>query len=255
MNLLITRRQLVGAVAGLAAAASVPPPAAAAPPSAIRAIAFDAFPIFNPLRLAEVAQSFFGDAGKALAAAWANRLFSLTWLATAGERYRPFDELAGLALDSTTRELGLYLSPATRRQMVDAYAQLTIWPDVPDALERLRSRGLRLRFLSNLGEAALDRNMRANGISGFFEPPLSTDQVRRFKPSPAAYAMASRALGLATGEIGFAAFASWDAAGAANYGFPTAWVNRAEAPPDSLGPAPERAGKTIETLLELVGST
>jgi 2-haloacid dehalogenase len=223
--------------------------------SPIRAIAFDAFPIFNPARLAETATSFFGDAGKTLAAAWSMRLFSLTWLVTAADRYQPFETLAGLALDSAARDAGIDLSSAMRRDLVDAFGDLKVWPDVPEALERLRSRGLRLRFLSNLGEVALERNMRTNRIRDYFDPPLSTDQVRRFKPSPAAYAMATRAFGLPREEIGFAAFANWDAAGAAHFGFPTAWVNRSAAAPDSFGPEPARSGKTIEALLDLVGGS
>lgn len=251
----LSRRELAGVVAGAGAAASFPAWAASATPDGIGAIAFDAFPIFSPARVTETAQSLFSDAGTRLAATWSNRLFSLTWLVTAGERYRSFEELAGAALDSTAREMDLSLSSAERRDLLEAYGDLRTWPDVPNALEQLRSRGLRLRFLSNLGEAVLERNMRANGIREFFEPPLSTDQVRRFKPSPAAYAMANRAFGLPSNEIAFAAFASWDASGATNHGFPTAWVNRSGALPDLLGPAPARSGKTIEALLELVRVT
>jgi 2-haloacid dehalogenase len=40
--------------------------------------------------------------------------------------------------------------------------------------------------------------------------------------------MAIRTLELAKHEILFAPFAAWDAAGAAWFGYPTAWVNRAQ---------------------------
>jgi FMN phosphatase YigB (HAD superfamily) len=51
--------------------------------------------------------------------------------------------------------------------------------------------------------------------------------VRAFKPAPEAYAMATRKLRLAKEEILFVPFAAWDAAGAAWFGYPTVWVNRA----------------------------
>ena len=248
----LTRRELVGAAAGFGAATTMARQALAEPSPAVRAIAFDAFPIFNATQLHAAVLVHYPDNGNALAASWLTRLFGLSWLLTAGGRYLPFEELAGIALDVVARESGQVISPTVRRELTRIFWQLNIWPDVPDALEQLRSRGVRLRFLSNLGEAQLEQNMRDNGIRHFFEPPLSTDQVRQFKPSPAAYRMANAAFGLPTAQIGFAAFGSWDAAGAANFGFPTAWVNRSGSVADAIGPAPAVTSAGIQGVLELV---
>jgi hypothetical protein len=53
------------------------------------------------------------------------------------------------------------------------------------------------------------------------------------KPAPDAYALAMRTLGLREQEIGFAAFAAWDAAGASWFGYPTAGE-----PPKRSSPSP-----------------
>jgi 2-haloacid dehalogenase len=43
------------------------------------------------------------------------------------------------------------------------------------------------------------------------------------------------AFDLKPGHILFAAFAGWDAAGAASSGYPTSWVNRLNHPAEELG--------------------
>jgi 2-haloacid dehalogenase len=97
----------------------------------------------------------------------------------------------------------------------------------------------------------LRANMARNGIEGLFEATLSTDGVRAFKPAPEAYAMAMRTLELAKDEILFAPFAAWDAAGAVWFGYPTAWVNRAQqrAEPGALD---VRVGADLGVVVEAV---
>ena len=72
---------------------------------------------------------------------------------------------------------------------------------------------------------------------GFLEDHLTTDRVRVFKPDPHAYQMGLDAFGLKKEEIAFAAFAGWDVAGAKWFGYPTFWVNRANAPAEELNRA------------------
>ena len=87
-----------------------------------------------------------------------------------------------------------------------------------------------------------------------FEPHLSTDQVRAFKPDPRAYQMGIDAFGLRREEIAFAAFGGWDAAGARAFGYPTFWVNRMNAPVEELGVAPDGIGANLHDLAHFVMS-
>ena len=116
-----------------------------------------------------------------------------------------------------------------------------------------RPAGVRLAFLSNLSEAALRANIRNAGIEDYFEPPLSTDRVRRYKPAPEAYQMAIDAFGLPKSAIGFAAFAGWDAVGATWFGYRTAWINRLRAPAEGLDAKPAVVSASMEGVLQLAG--
>lgn len=244
-------------VTGLAASAALLSAAdsAASGARAVRAIAFDAFPIFDPRPITALARSLVGEQGDLLASAWSIRLFGYTWLSTAARRYQNFATLADAALNVSAESLGVTLSAKGRAQLVTAYAEMDAWPDVKPALMRLKEAGVSLVILSNLGEMTLRANLDRAGIGGLFDAVLSTDRVRQFKPSPDAYQMAMDAFGLPKADIGFAAFAGWDAVGASWFGYRTAWINRASAPPEDLDGRAAIVSRDISGALALAGLT
>jgi 2-haloacid dehalogenase len=222
-------------------------------PSPIRAIALDAFPIFDATPVSARARALFPDKGSALAALWAAKLFGYTWLLTSAEKYLDFETLAHASLQFSADSLGLSATPRMCDELVSAYSQLSLWPDVKPALERLRRAGVRLALLSNLGPCMLRANMQLAGVEQFFEPSLSTDQVRRFKPAPAAYQMALDAFGLPKEQIGFAAATGWDALGATWFGYRTAWINRLGLPHEHLDATPDFTSANMQGVLALAG--
>ena len=66
--------------------------------------------------------------------------------------------------------------------------------------------------------------------------------------------MGLEAFGLGREEIAFAASASWDAAGAKAFGYPTFWVNRANQPAEELGVAPDATGAGMADLVKFVAA-
>ena len=112
----------------------------------------------------------------------------------------------------------------------------------------LRDSGLRLVILSNFTE----RMLRRSEVTSLFERVLSTELARTYKPQPAAYQLAVDALSLSGPEILFAAFASWDAAGAKAFGLPTVWVNRSGGAWDPLGEAPDHFTESLAGLMTYV---
>jgi 2-haloacid dehalogenase len=222
-------------------------------PSPIRAIAFDAFPIFDATQVSVRAQALFPDKGAALASMWAAKLFGYTWLMTSAAKYLDFEALAYASLQFTADSLGLSATPRMCEDLVSTYSHLNVWPDVKPALERLRSAGVRLALLSNLGASMLRANMHLAGVEQYFEPPLSTDQVRQFKPAPAAYQMAIDAFGLRKEQIGFAAATGWDALGATWFGYQTVWINRLDLPREHLDASPALISSNMEGVLALAG--
>lgn len=247
----LSRRTLVAS--SIAAAALASSPLRAAMPNRIKAIGFDGFVIFDPRSIAALAEQMFPGKGAALFGQWSAKLFGYTWLATAAGQYQDFQTLADRSLAFVATGMALALDNAARARLVDAFATLEPWPDVKPALERLRAAGVRLAFLSNLSEALLVANCNRAGITEYFERPLSTDRVRAFKPSPAAYRMGIDAFGLPVEQIGFAAFGGWDAVGAHWFGYRTAWINRLGVPTETIDIAPEIVSPGMDGVLKLAG--
>ncbi|HEU4754361.1 MAG TPA: haloacid dehalogenase type II, partial [Armatimonadota bacterium] len=150
------------------------------------------------------------------------------------------------------RAVHLELTPEQRARLLRAYQELTVWPDVPAALQALRRSGIRLGFLSNMTAAMLSAGIKTAGLEGTFDHVLSTDPIRSYKPDPRAYRIGLDAFGLQREEILFAAFAGWDVAGARWFGYPTFWVNRLGAPREELGAAPDGMGEDLTALVTYV---
>lgn len=249
----ITRRNFVGLLAG-SLASSLTGAQAAYPASSVRykAIAFDAFPIFDPRPIVKLTETLFPGKGAELGQLWRTRQFEYQWLHALGGRYADFWQTTEDALVFASKSIKLDLTPDKRDQLMQAYLQLNAWPDVPAALQRLEKAGIRMVFLSNMTRKMLETNIRHAGLEGLFEHILSTDQIRSYKPDPQAYAMGVKTLALKREEIVFAAFAGWDVAGAKWYGYPVCWVNRLGTAPEELGVAANTTTSGMEELVRFV---
>jgi 2-haloacid dehalogenase len=249
--MLVNRREFLHAAAMAAATSGAFTPAAAAVArrNAIRAIAFDGFPIFDPRPIFALAEQLFPGRGAELSNLWRTRQFEYTWLRTAAKRYRDFLGIIDDALIFAVRSLDLDMTPEKRAALVNGYLSMKAWPDVVPALAKLKQDGIRLALLSNFTPAMFDANIRSAGLGGLFEFKLSTDSVKVFKPDPQTYQMGIDAFGMNREEILFAAFAGWDASGAKLFGYPTFWINRQKQPAELLDAVPDGEGTGMQDLL------
>lgn len=250
----LNRRQLLKLMAGGAATSLLTTSVLAQTTTRpnIKAIAFDGFPIFDPRPVFGLARTLFSEQGNSFAKLWFTKIFGYTWLRTVGVRYKSFYAVIEDALIFSAESLKLDLPLEKRKQLMDIWLNLNIWPDVKPALEQFKKNNIRLGFLSNLTEEMLRANAKNSGIEDAFEFYLSTDRVQAYKPSPLAYQMGVEAFGLPKENIAFAAFAGWDAAGAKWFGYPTVWVNRLGSPAEKLGVKPDSMGKSIDQLVNFV---
>jgi 2-haloacid dehalogenase len=217
-----------------------------------KAIAFDAFPIFDPRPVFGLAETLFPGKGAELGNAWRTRQFEYQWLRALSGHYVDFWQTTEEGLVFAAQLLQLELTLEKRAQLMQAYLGLKTWPDVPSALSALKEAGIRFAFLSNMTAKMLEAGIKNAGLDGVFEYVLSTDQIRAYKPDPRAYQMAIDAFRLKREEILFAAFAGWDAAGAKWFGYPTFWVNRLNLPGEELGVAPDAMGRDLTDLVSFV---
>ena len=215
----------------------------------IKAVVFDGFAIFDAAPVFSLVDDLFPAQGKALAGLWRARQFEYMWLRSLSRHYSSFLSITAEALVFAAKALGVELTAVNRSRLMDAWINLPCWPEVLGSLRVLRSRGLRIAFLSNMSEGMLQAGVRQCGLAGFFDRLLSTDLVRSYKPDPRAYQLAIDGFRLRREEIAFVASAGWDAAGARSFGYPTFWVNRQNQPAEELGAGDIVGGASVSDVV------
>src|SRR5271167_3275914 len=131
---------------GLLASVSL---ANAATHSKIKAIAFDAFPIFDPGPVFALAEQIFPGRAAELGNEWRTRQFEYTWLRTIAGRYVDFWRVTEDALHYAAKKAKIGMSQGQVSQLMDGYLNLKSWPDVAPALRLLKMEGVRMALLSN----------------------------------------------------------------------------------------------------------
>jgi 2-haloacid dehalogenase len=220
----------------------------------IRAVAFDAFPIFDPRPVFQACEGAAPGHGAQLADAWRTRLFEYQWLRALAGQYEDFGTCARGALEFAARSLKIDLPQNARDALMHGWLELRAWPDVAPALAALKRSGMRLALLSNATAAMLEAGLKNSGLEAAFDQVISSGRARSFKPDPNAYRLGTDLLQLGKGEILFVAFAGWDVAGAKWFGYPTFWNNRQNAPAEGLEVEPDGAGATLNDVVQFLAA-
>ena len=249
------RRTFVHAASWSAASLLISIPVLKENISKIKAIAFDAFAIFDPAEIFRTIDELFPGKGKQIIEVWQSRQFSYQWLRLAANRYKNFEDVSKNALDFALAQSGVDLSEQEKRLILAKYETMNAWADVRPALQGLKKEGLILCFLSNMTSKILHNGIRNSNLSEFFDLVISTDEKQTYKPSQMAYQLAIEKLKLRKEEILFVPFAGWDMAGGTWFGYPTFWLNRLNASHEELDAKPNGIGNNLNDLVEFIKSS
>src|SRR5246127_4848298 len=178
-------------------------------------------------------RSAVGPKADALSELWRTKQIQYTWLRNSMGAYAPFWQVTGEALDNCLATFGIS-DKSVREKLLGAYLALDPFPEVPAMLDALSRAGKRLAILSNGNPEMLDPMIKASGLADRFEAVLSVDAAKVFKVDPKTYRLVEARCGVKPDKVCFLSSNCWDAHGAAYFGFPTVWVNRADAPDDNL---------------------
>ena len=204
---------------------------------AVRGYVFDAYgTLFDVHSVIEAGRAITADPA-ALSLLWRQKQLEYTWLRSLMGRYEDFWAVTEAALRFSVRRLGLRADDAQLARLMDAYLTLACFPEVEAALARLAGRPRAI--LSNGSPRMLEAAVASSGLGRHLQHVLSVDAVKTFKPAPAVYALGPRALGIPAGDLLFVSSNAWDVAGAKSFGYQVAWCNRASAPAEELGVAPD----------------
>jgi 2-haloacid dehalogenase len=180
---------------------------------------------------------------------WRTKQLEYTWTLTLAGHYADFWTLTERALDYAFARIPT-VDRGLRRKLLEAYLTLDAFPDARTALAALKAQGSQLAILSNGTPHMLAAAVEAAGLADQFDAVLSIDGMRRYKPRPEVYGLATDALGLQPHEMAFVSSNRWDVMGAVSFGFQAYWVNRAGAPDEYQDFPPQRRISNLEALLQ-----
>ena len=195
-------------------------------------------------------ERLFADA--AVRREWFGQLLQSALVSTVTGAYADFGSIGRAALEMVAQRRGVELLRADRDAILGAVRSLPPHPDVPAALERLKSAGLRLAALTSSTETVATAQLEKAGLDHLFERILSADAVRRLKPAPEPYRMAAERLGVEIGQVRLVAAHAWDVAGALRAGAAAAFVARPGMVLDQLVPAPDVVGDDLREVAERI---
>lgn len=205
----------------------------------IKAFVFDAYgTLYDVQSVAAVTDAAFPGHGAYITQVWRLKQLEYTWLRSLMGRYEPFATVTREALGYTLATLGLQAESGLVDRIVEAYDNLTPYPEARDALVALGQ--YRCAILSNGSPDMLGALVRNSGFDQHLEAVLSVDAKRVFKPDPEAYQLVEEALGVRPEEVLFVSSNGFDVSGAASFGFKVARIERVTPPAlrDELTRAP-----------------
>jgi 2-haloacid dehalogenase len=131
------------------------------------------------------------------------------------------------------------------RYLVGEIEKLEPFPEVPAALERLRTR-YKLVVLSNGDPDMLEAAKSYHKVP--FDRVISVAEANSFKPHVATYAKAAELVGLRADQVLFVANHAFDCIGAKSAGMRTAFVDRRSRP---FGVTPHQPDILVPTMKDL----
>jgi 2-haloacid dehalogenase len=171
-----------------------------------------------------------GERAAAVSALWRAKQLEYSWILSQTGAYEDFWALTGRALDHALAAHGIADAEELREGLLSAYRRLDAWPDAAPALGALRAAGIGTAILSNGQPGMLADAVEAAGLGALLDAVLSVDPLRRYKPHPSVYALATELFRCQPHEIAFVSGNAWDAYGAARFGFRVHWLNRGGQP-------------------------
>jgi 2-haloacid dehalogenase len=204
------------------------------------ALVFDAYgTLFDVHAVVDRCEKFWPGKGAQLSQAWRAKQLEYSWQRSLMGRYAPFSAVTRDALAYACEALGLPLDDAKTKALMQEYRNLAPYPDVPDALARLKRDGRKLAILTNGSPDMIEPLVKNRGLQASFDAVLSVDPLKVYKPAPRVYQLAVDTLRVPAANIGFVSSNCWDALGAKAFGFNVYWINRGGAPVDRLGLQPD----------------
>lgn len=190
-------------------------------------LAFDVYgTLIDTNGVINLLEKFIGEKAKVFSATWRDKQLEYSFRRGHMQNYVNFAVCTSQALDYTCLFLKVDLKDEQKKELMDIYAILPAFDEVKEALEKFKKKGFRLFAFSNGKKEAVEKLLTNAGIIDLFLGVVSVDDIKTFKPSPAAYAHFLRSADAKSGDSWLISSNAFDVTGSISSGMRSAWIQR-----------------------------
>ncbi len=171
-------------------------------------------------------QEMIGDRAAEFSRVWREKQLEYTFRRGLMNRYRDFSVCTREALVFTCAALQIDLCEANKKQLIETYSVLPVFPDVIEALENLNTADYGLYAFSNGTADAVKSLLEHAGILCYFIDVISVDEIKTFKPDPAVYHHLLKRCNTAAESSWLISGNAFDVMGAKSAGLRGIWLQR-----------------------------
>lgn len=217
----------------------------------IKALVFDVYgTLFDVHSVKDACEEHFPDKGEAISQVWRTKQLNYFFWRHIMGRYENFDSVTRDALRYALAVHDLQATDEVEDDLIATYAELTPYEEVESVLRQLQDK--QTVILSNGTDDMLHALIQHANFTDYFDNIVSIDGIKQVKPSPAAYMHWFKSSGLRRDEVLFMSSNGWDIAGAKNFGFHTAWINRNDLPFEQFDVQPDAVYDDLSGILEWI---
>jgi len=217
----------------------------------IKAIIFDAYgTLFDVNSAAEKCKNKIGAKWEGFANFWRTTQLEYTWLRSLMGRHKDFWQITEDSLDKSMKTFNIDAS--MKNELLSLYKVLSPFKEVPETLEKLKEKNLKLAILSNGTPSLLKELVKSNNLDNLFDDLFSIEEVGIYKPDSKVYDLPIKKYKIKSNEVAFLSANTWDVSGGGNYGYNSIWVNRNNNIFDNLDYKPNNQVKNLSELINLI---
>jgi 2-haloacid dehalogenase len=195
-------------------------------------------------------QEKLGDDARKLSAIWRRKQLEYSWVRALAGRYKDFWALTEEALDTAFAKVPT-ADKRYRQDLLDIYARLDCYSEVPFVLKALKERDIRLAILSNGTAQMLQGAVDAAHIGHLLDEVISVDNLKTYKTSPDVYDLITTHFRVFPDNVSYQSSNRWDIAGGKAHGFRCVWINRDHQPDEYKDLMPDAVLPSLEGLLNI----
>ncbi len=198
-------------------------------------------------------EKHIGDKAAEFSRVWRDKQLEYSFRRGLMQNYKDFSFCTREALEYTCLYLQHDLSTEIKQGLMEQYRKLPAFTDVQNGLQQVRATGAKIYGFSNGTAEMVEGLLQQAGIRELFDGVVSVDELRSYKPNPAAYCYFLRTADTDSQSAWLVSSNAFDVIGAKSAGMHAVWVKRSQgAVFDPWGIEPDYTISRIEELKEII---